>query len=43
MIVKEVPYCKESVTPDNVYIIDNGLKVYQVNFSISPSLAVIFV
>ena len=29
--VKEVTYCKESVTPDNVYVIDNGLQIYQVN------------
>ena len=27
----ECTYCKESVTPDNVYIIDNGLTLYQVN------------
>ncbi|KAJ7360071.1 hypothetical protein OS493_019163 [Desmophyllum pertusum] len=29
----EVAYCKESITPDNVYIIDNGLTIYQVNGS----------
>lgn len=29
----ECTYCKESVTPDNVYIIDNGLTLYQVNGS----------
>ncbi|XP_020605065.1 gelsolin-like protein 2 [Orbicella faveolata] len=27
----EVAYVKESVTPDNVYIIDNGLTLYLVN------------
>ena len=27
----EVAYVKESITPDNVYIIDNGLTIYQVS------------
>lgn len=31
--VTEVAYCKESITPDNVYIIDNGLNIFQVNGS----------
>lgn len=29
--ITEVTYCKESITPDNVYIIDNGLEIVQVN------------
>lgn len=29
----QVAYVKESITPDNVYIIDNGLTIYQVNGS----------
>ena len=29
----EVAYVKESITPDNVYIIDNGLTIYQVSYS----------
>ncbi|KAL9956018.1 hypothetical protein ACROYT_G037435 [Oculina patagonica] len=29
----EVAYVKESITPDNVYIIDNGTEVFQVNGS----------
>lgn len=29
----EVTYCKESITPDNVYVIDNGLTLYQINGS----------
>ena len=28
----EVAYVKESVTPDNVYIIDNGLMIFQVSY-----------
>ena len=28
----EVAYVKESITPDNVYIIDNGLTIFQVSF-----------
>lgn len=31
--ITEVPYCKESISPDNVYIIDLGLTIYQVNCS----------
>jgi len=31
VVVTEVPYCKESITPDNVYVLDNGLKVWQVS------------
>ena len=27
----EVAYVRESVTPDNVYIIDTGLMLYQVS------------
>ncbi|XP_058972329.1 gelsolin-like protein 2 [Pocillopora verrucosa] len=29
--ITEVTYCKESITPDNVYIIDNGLEIVQIN------------
>ena len=32
----EVAYCKESVTPDNVYVIDNGLELFQVRLLCSP-------
>ncbi|CAH3184602.1 unnamed protein product [Porites lobata] len=31
VVVTEVPYCKESITPDNVYVLDTGLKVWQVS------------
>lgn len=31
--ITEVAYCKESITPDNVYVIDNGEEVYQINGS----------
>lgn len=31
VVVTEVPYCKESITPDNVYVLDTGLKVWQIN------------
>ncbi|XP_068672067.1 gelsolin-like protein 2 [Montipora foliosa] len=31
--VTEVAYCKESITPDNVYVVDLGLQIYQVNGS----------
>ena len=31
----EVAYCKESITPDNVYIIDNGLQIFQVDINSS--------
>ena len=31
VVVTELPYCKESITPDNVYVLDTGLKVWQVS------------
>ena len=31
VVITEVPYCKESITPDNVYVLDTGLKIWQVS------------
>lgn len=40
--VTEVAYCKESITPDNVYVIDNGEEIYQVIFLIDTIVIQLF-